>query len=172
MIDGRMIQAEIPHLRRYARALVRERETADDLVQDTLERAWRKRALWRPHGRLRSWLFRILYRLYLDRRPHLQRTRHKLIPLDDLTADLPGEANLYHTSLHCRDVFRAIDRLSPSHRAILLLVAIEQPSYAEGARVLGVRVGTFRSRLSRARDSLDQELSEASSPTLDREAGA
>lgn len=163
-----MIQAEIPHLRRYALALVRHRELADDLVQDTMERAWRKRALWQPHGRLRSWLFRILYRLYLDRRPQLQRTHHNLISLDDAGFDLPDRVAAAHGSLHCRDVFRLMEQLSVSHRAILLLVAIEQPSYKEGARILGVRVGTFRSRLARARDNLAEQMASDERPAFDQ----
>jgi RNA polymerase sigma-70 factor (ECF subfamily) len=170
VINGRMIEAEIPHLRRYARALVREREAADDLVQDTLERAWRKRHLWQPSGRLRSWLFRILYRLYLDCRPRRQQAHHKLIALEDMVTDVPSKNAPQQVSLHCRDVLQAIDRLSEKHRAVLLLVALEQPSYHEGARMLGLRVGTFRSRLSRARDSLNEQLAAEQTPVSDREA--
>lgn len=164
MIDGRMIEAEIPHLRRYARALTRgQREAADDLVQDTLERAWRKRHLWRPSGRLRSWLFRILYRRFLDSRPSAHKAPDKLITLEDVWYELPGTAAAQETSLHCRDVLQAIDRLPEKQRSILLLAAIEQPGYRDGAHMLGIKVGTFRSRLSRAREQLDQELE--SSPT-------
>lgn len=155
-----MIEAEIPHLRRYARALVGEREAADDLVQDTLERAWRKRHLWRPSGRLRGWLFRMLYRLYLDARPRSARRHEKLISLDALRAELPARTRADPARLYCRDVLNAIDALPPRQRAILLLVALEQPSYQEGARMLGLRVGTFRSRLSRARARLDARLAD------------
>lgn len=159
MIDDHMIEAEIPHLRRYARALLRgEREAADDLVQDTLERAWRKRNLWRPSGRLRSWLFRILYRCYLDRRPSPQRASQKLIRLDDAHHELPHVHDQQETALHFRDILQAIDRLPETQRAILLLVALEQPSYRDGARMLGIQVGTFRSRLSRAREYLNEQL--------------
>ncbi|ROO28360.1 RNA polymerase subunit sigma-24 [Salinisphaera orenii MK-B5] len=168
MIDPDMIDAEIPHLRRYARALVREREAADDLVQDTLERAWRKRVQWRPTGRLRSWLFRMLYRLYLDRRPQLQRAHRNLIALDDVRP--PAAAGMdTDAALHCREVMAAIDALPEKQRAILLLVALEQPSYREGARALGLRVGTFRSRLSRAREQLNERLVSAAEPTPTRE---
>lgn len=159
-----MIEAEIPHLRRYARALMRgEREAADDLVQDTLERAWRKRWLWRPTGRLRSWLFRILYRLYLDRRPQLQRAHRNLITLDAMRDTLSRPAS-HDVSLHCRDVIEIIDSLPQTQRAVLILMAVEQPSYVEAAAMLGIRVGTFRSRLSRAREMLGARL-EASQPS-------
>lgn len=160
MIDDRMIEAEIPHLRRYARALLRgEQEAADDLVQDTLERAWRKRNLWRPSGRLRSWLFRILYRCYLDRRPSPRRqASQKLIRLDDAQHELPSIQGQQETALHLQDLLQAIDRLPETQRAILLLVALEQPSYRDGARMLGIQVGTFRSRLSRAREYLSEQL--------------
>lgn len=171
LIDADMIEAEIPHLRRYARALVREREAADDLVQDALERAWRKRFLWRPSGRLRSWLFRILYRLYLDRRPRLLRAHHNLIALDDIRVQLSGHMASHSMSLHCQDVLRAIDELSKEHRAILLLVAMEQPGYQEGAHMLGIPVGTYRSRLSRARKCLDDRLVADATPVADPEAG-
>lgn len=165
-----MIEAEVPHLRRYARALVRDREAADDLVQDTLERAWRKRHLWRPHGRLRSWLFRVLYRLYLDGYPTPTRNRDKLIALDAITLE-PSDRGASNTlELHCRDVLTAMDALSAEHRAILMLAALEQPSYRDGARMLGIRVGTFRSRLSRARQHLNAVLSEGNTSDTAEEA--
>lgn len=163
-----MIDGEIPHLRRYARALVREPEAADDLVQDTLERAWRKRRLWRPTGRLRSWLFRILYRLYLDRRPRLRRAHHNLIALDAVRPPVgPGAAA--DRTLHCHEVLAVIDELPEKQRAILLLMALEQPSYQDGARMLGIAVGTFRSRLSRARVQLESRLLEPVTPAASNE---
>lgn len=159
MINERMIEAEIPHLRRYARALLRgEREAADDLVQDTLERAWRKRSLWRPSGRLRSWLFRILYHCYLDRRPSPRQASQKLTRLEDVYHELPSTQDQQESELHVRDILQAIDQLPETQRAILLLVALEQPSYREGARMLGIQTGTFRSRLSRAREYLSEQL--------------
>lgn len=173
MIDPGMIEAEIPHLRRYARALTGgQREAADDLVQDTLERAWRKRHLWRPSGRLRSWLFRILYRQFLDSRPSSRQKSDKLITLDDVWYEMPGTRPLQEVSLHCRDVMQAIDRLPERQRSILLLVAIEQPDYREGARMLGIKLGTFRSRLYRARERLDQELNVGDPASTTRDSNA
>ncbi|MES1926850.1 RNA polymerase sigma factor [Salinisphaera sp. T31B1] len=169
MIQAHMIEAEIPHLRRYARSLLRgHRESADDLVQDTLERAWSKRWLWRPSGRLRSWLFRILYRLYLDRMPVVTAAHGNLIALDAIREPVCGRARPDST-LHCRDVLDAIDALPDTQRAVLLLVAVEQPSYSEGAAMLGIRVGTYRSRLSRAREMLGERLELRPSPLSAKE---
>lgn len=156
MLEER-IAAETPHLRRYARALTRDREAADDLVQDTLERALRKRNLWRPSGRLRSWLFRMLYRLYLNQRPRQRRERDKVVPLALVRHEL-GRPCAHDAELHCRDVMQVVDELPRGQRDVLLLVALEQPSYADGARMLGLAVGTFRSRLSRARRELRRRM--------------
>ena len=158
------LAAEIPHLRRYARALTRERESADDLVQDTLERALRKRYLWRPTGRLRSWLFRMLYRLYLNQRPRRRREDEKVVALEDVRHQL-GRPPSHDEQLHWRDVMQAVDEMPEDQRAVLILVALEHPSYVDGARMLGIAVGTFRSRLSRARRELRQRVA-ARNPAL------
>lgn len=164
------IAAEIPHLRRYARALTRDREAADDLVQDTLERALRKRYLWRPTGRLRSWLFRMLYGLYLNQRPRQCRERDNVVPLEMVRYQL-GQPSTYDVELHCRDVMQAVDELPQGQRDVLLLMALEQPSYADGARMLGLAVGTFRSRLSRGRWELLQRMSTRYETAKSRGAG-
>lgn len=166
MLEDR-IAAETPHLRRYARALTRNREAADDLVQDTLERALRKRHLWRPSGRLRSWLFRMLYRLYLNQRPRQHRERDNVVALEMVQHQL-GQSSAYDEELHCRDVMQVIDELPQSQRDVLLLMALEQPDYADGARMLGLAVGTFRSRLSRGRRELRQRMSERQSTAKSR----
>lgn len=158
MLEDR-IAAEIPHLRRYARALVRDRESADDLVQDTLERALRKHHLWRPTGRLRSWLFRILYRLYLNQ-DRARRKSSKVVPLNSVAPPRALIAS-HDLGMHCRDVVEMLDTMPRDQRAILMLVALEQPGYKEGARILGIPVGTYRSRLSRARVSLRNHLAQA-----------
>lgn len=164
------IAAEIPHLRRYARALTRNWEAADDLVQDTLERALRKRYLWRPTGRLRGWLFRILYRLYQNRRPRQRRERDNVVPLETIPQQ-PGRLSAHHAELHCRDVMQAVDALPQGQRDVLLLMALEQPSYVSGARMLGLSVGTFRSRLSRGRQELRRRLSLRYETAKSRRAG-
>jgi RNA polymerase sigma-70 factor (ECF subfamily) len=138
------IQAAIPALRRYARALTREREAADDLVQDTLVRALRSEHLFHG-GEIRNWLFTILINLNRNRLRTLSR-RPQYAPLED--ADAPDTAV---PEAGGRDVARALAALADDQRATLLLVALEGLSYREVAEVQGVAIGTVMSRLARAR---------------------
>lgn len=152
---------QVPHLRRYARALCGDSFTAEDLVQDCLERALRKRHLWRPHGRMRAWLFRILYRLYLNERASARMRRETVTP--DAGASLVTAAS-QEAYAQCHDVLAVIDGLPPEQRAALLLIALEGPSYREAARILGINVGTLRSRLSRAREEVRRRCGEHELP--------
>ena len=138
------IQAAIPALRRYARALTREREAADDLVQDTLVRALRSEHLFHG-GEIRNWLFTILINLNRNRLRTLSR-RPQYAPLED--ADAPDTAV---PEAGGRDVARALAALADDQRATLLLVALEGLSYREVANIQGVPIGTVMSRLARAR---------------------
>lgn len=148
-----MLAQEVPHLRRYARSLVGDPDSADDLVQDCLERALRKRRLWSPSGRLRSWLFRMLYRLFLNR---CKRQRLERRTLERETAAAAGRTapSTVDDRQEARDVIRALERLPAPQRAAITLVALENVNYEEAAWILGVRVGTVRSRLSRGREAL------------------
>jgi RNA polymerase sigma-70 factor (ECF subfamily) len=139
----------IPRLRRYARALVGDRSAADDLVQDTLERAWAKFHLYRAGTDLRAWLFTVMHNV------HVNRVR-ALRPTDALTDELPEAAQraAQGDSLMVRDLDRALARLPDEQRAVLLLVALEDMSYEDAARALGIPIGTVMSRLSRARERL------------------
>ena len=138
------VQAAIPALRRYARALTRDAEMADDLVQDTLVRALRSEHLFQG-DEVRSWLYTIMTNLNRNRRRALAR-RPVLMPLgDDDVADGSGP----HTGL--RDIERALASLGEDQRAALLLVTLEGLSYRETAEVQGVAIGTVMSRLARAR---------------------
>jgi RNA polymerase sigma factor (sigma-70 family) len=153
-----LLQVEplIPALRRYARALVRNRATADDLVQDCLERAvsrWQQRR----DGDVRAWLFAILHNLAVDQfRKTTARGRH--VPIDETNEDNFGEAAAQEHRLMCQDALNKLARLPEEQRAVLLLVAVEDLSYADAAKVLNVPVGTVMSRLSRARERLQQEI--------------
>lgn len=146
------IEACVPALRRYARALTRDAERADDLVQDCLERAIRKRGLWRPTGPLRAWLFRILLNTY---RNDLRRDRRAplSLPIDALPGEPPSPAG-QPGRLALADTARALDKLTDEQREALLLVAIEGLSYAEAASALGIPLGTLMSRIARARETL------------------
>lgn len=142
---------QIPRLRRYARALTHDASWADDLVQDTLERALRRRWLFRLNTNLTAWLLTMLYRLYLNEAP---RRRIVAVPLDEV----PEPATHGDPGMRL-DMQRALARLSPEHRAVIVLVGLEQLSYKEVAEVLDVPIGTVMSRLARAREQLRQMMS-------------
>lgn len=144
---------QIPRLRRYARALTHDATWADDLVQDTLERALRRRWLFRINSNLTAWLFTMLYRLYLN-----DALRHRIVVAADEDAAepaAPGDPGLQ------LDMQRALARLSAEHRAVIVLVGLEQLSYKEAAEVLNLPLGTVMSRLARAREQLRVLLSGA-----------
>lgn len=145
------IESCIPALRRYAHALVRDREGAEDLVQDCLERALARRSHWRGDGPVRAWLFRILLNRFRDSRRGAAAQAH-LVPLD-ATVELKQSGG-QEEHLDLREVQSAICRLPPDQRAALLLVALEGMSLSEAARVLDIPEGTLASRLGRARSAL------------------
>jgi RNA polymerase sigma-70 factor (ECF subfamily) len=141
----------IPRLRRYARALTGERFAADDLVQDTLERAWTKAALWRPGSDLRAWLFTVMHNVYVNQ--VRARAAQPLPGHEDEAMNLPDRPR-QSDLLEVRDLDVALTRLPDEQREVLLLVGLEQLSYEEAARALGIPIGTVMSRLSRARERL------------------
>jgi len=147
-----LIAREIPHLRRYALALLRDPDAADDLVQDCLERALRKRHLWRRCGSMRSWLFRILYTVFLNTKK--TRWREKLtVPLEAIELTL-GASPRQEKYVECGDIAKALAQLPDQQYAAIILIALEGLSYDEAAWILGVPIGTLRSRLSRGRETL------------------
>jgi RNA polymerase sigma-70 factor (ECF subfamily) len=148
------IVAEIPRLRRYARALTGDAVRADDLVQDTLERALGKWALWRP-GNLRAWLFSIMHNLFVN----LARSPRVVdYPGDEALPELPTREH-QGDALELRDLTRSLAKLPEEQREVLLLVSLEDLSYEDAAKVLGVPIGTVMSRLSRGRERLRALLS-------------
>jgi RNA polymerase sigma factor (sigma-70 family) len=149
-VDSRALLGELPRLRRYARALVGERAAADDLVQDTLERAWSRLAQWRPGSDLRAWLFSIMHNLRVDqlRRPSL------VVQSGDGEVPEVAMRATQSDSLEVGDLGAALERLPEEQRAVLLLVALEEMSYEEVASTLGIPVGTVMSRLARGRERL------------------
>jgi RNA polymerase sigma-70 factor, ECF subfamily len=137
------VEAAIPALRRYARALTRDAETADDIVQDTLVRALRSEHLFHG-GDVRAWLYTILTNLNRNRLRTLSR-RPTLTPIKD------GDAAITGPDAGSRDIARALDDLAEEQRTALLLVVLEGLTYREVAEVQGVPIGTVMSRLARAR---------------------
>lgn len=149
-----LLAAEIPHLRRYARALTGDVHQADDLVQDCLERAIRKRRLWLGRGSIRSWAFKILYHEYVSRRRLLRERAVKVDIENETIAEPPRQL----AAVHCGEIMQAVARLPDDHRAAVTLVALEDFAYDDAARILGVPIGTLRSRLSRGRAALREVL--------------
>jgi RNA polymerase sigma-70 factor (ECF subfamily) len=149
MSDAPSLIALIPRLRRYARALVGERAAADDLVQDTLERAWTKLHLYREGTDLRAWLFTVMHNVHVNQ----VRAARPTAALDEDMPELAQRA-VQGDALLVRDLERAIAALPAAQREVLLLVALEDLSYDETARVLGIPIGTVMSRLARAREKV------------------
>lgn len=146
------IEASIPALRRFARALMRDRDRADDLVQDCLERAVAKRHQWRGDGPVQAWLFRILLNRYRDL--HRRSPDHvHLVAIEDLTVE-PAQGGGQEQGLALREVQDAIARLPLDQREVLLIVALEGKSFNEAASLLDIPKGTLMSRLARGRATL------------------
>lgn len=150
-MDYEQVLPYIPNLRRYARALVGDRDSADDLVQDTLERAVRKFHLWRP-GDLRAWLFSIMHNVFVN-----QLKARRISPTEEVDENLAAPGNPV-SSTDLRDIERALAKLPAEQREVLLLVGLEEMSYEQVSRALGVPMGTVMSRVSRARDKLRRHL--------------
>jgi RNA polymerase sigma-70 factor, ECF subfamily len=149
---ARLIEAEIPRLRRYARALTRDVSRADDLIQNCLIRAVTKQHLWQPGTDLRAWLFTILHNQHVNdvRRAVREGTS---VAVDEAISIMPVGPNAL-ASLELRDLETALGKLAHEQRQVILLVGLEGMSYDEVASILEVPVGTVRSRLSRGRDQL------------------
>lgn len=159
-MDSRAIVAELPRLRRYARAMLGDRAAADDLVQDTLERAWSRITQWRAGSDLRAWLFGIMHNLHVDQ---LRRGSLPTHSLDDDACEVPTRAT-QTDRLEVMDLESALRQLPDEQREVLLLVALEEMSYADIAAALGIPIGTVMSRLSRGRERLRQVM-EGRQPT-------
>ena len=154
------IEACIPALRRYAAALLRDRQDADDLVHECLVRALDKLHTRREDADVRAWLFAIMHNLFISqlrrRKARAAANRRDETHKIDLAIRPDQES-----SLQWRDLLRALNRLPEEQRIVILLVSVEDLNYAEAAQVLGVPIGTVMSRLSRGRERLRQMLEEA-----------
>ena len=161
---AQLLETEIPRLRRYARALTRDASRADDLVQNCLLRAVAKQHLWQPGTDLRAWLFTILHNQNVN---DVRRSVREgvAVPVEDVAPVLTATANV-EASLQLRDLDRAIASLPAEQRQVILLVGLEGMRYEEVASILGIPIGTVRSRLSRGRDML-RELMDVKDTSVD-----
>jgi RNA polymerase sigma-70 factor (ECF subfamily) len=149
---AQLLETEIPRLRRYARALTRDAARADDLVQSCLVRAIAKAHLWQPGTDLRAWLFTILHNQHVN---EIRRSVREgvSVAVEDVAPILTVAPNAT-SSLQLRDLERAINILPEEQRQVILLVGLEGMRYEDVAAILGIPIGTVRSRLSRGRDML------------------
>lgn len=162
----RLVIEQIPHLRRYARALVGRSDRADDLVQDCLERAWSRLGLWRRDGNMRAWLFTIMHNLNANAvRAAKRRPRHDSI--DDALPHASTPAT-QEQRLELSALSNALRALPEEQRAVVLLVGLEQFRYDEVATVLDLPIGTVMSRLHRGRERLRRALAGEVAPVLRR----
>ena len=157
---------EVPRLRRYAIALLTERSRADDLVQDTLERALGRLHLWQDGTDMRRWLFTIMHNLHVNavRRSIRRGTEAALDDAGDRLVQLPSQTD----AIAVRDLGRALQALPTEQVEVLVLVALEGMAYREVAQVLDIPLGTVMSRLSRARQALRRYLDGEEAPALRR----
>lgn len=171
MIDdfGQSLINLLPNLRRFALSLCRSRDVADDLVQQTCQKALANRERFDPDTRLDAWLFRILRNSWIDQ-TRRYKTEGTKVDIDD-AHDLSGPQGSMATEhrLMLGQTFAEIERLPDDQREVLVLVCVEELSYKETADVLDVPIGTVMSRLARARKKLSERLGINDAP--DRSAG-
>jgi RNA polymerase sigma-70 factor, ECF subfamily len=150
---GRLVEAEIPGLRRYARALTLDLIRADDLVQSCLMRAFAKQHLWQPGTHLRGWLFTLLHNQHVNEVRRSVREVETVSIEDAAPSVLTIQSNAID-ALRLRDLERALGKLAPEQRQVILLVGLEGMCYETVASTLDIPIGTVRSRLSRGRAQL------------------
>ena len=159
--------AALPRLRRYARVLTGDLNRADDLVQDTLARAWEKRRLWQPGSDLRAWLFTIMHNVHVNQFAVRRREQSESsLDADDGPVagwEIPVRA-VQSDRVELAEVFAQMGRLPVEQREVLILAAVEELCYEEIARVQCVPIGTVMSRLNRAREKLRRMCEVSPSP--------
>jgi len=145
----------VPALRRYAWSLLRSPDDADDLVHDCLVRALDKLGTRREDADIRAWLFTIMHNLFVSQYRR-GKTRPAAESLDETHESAGSLRPSQEDGLHWRDLLRGLERLPEEQRSVVLLVSVEDLSYAQTAAVLGVPIGTVMSRLARGREKLRQ----------------
>lgn len=150
------MEACIPALRRYAGTLLRNRQEVDDLVHDCLVRALDRLHTQRGDLQMRPWLFAIMHNLYVSR-VRQKRTRGEPEPLDTVAEDRFGIGARQEQQVHAREIMAVVQTLPEDLRSVLLLVTVEDLTYADVAKILNIPIGTVMSRLSRARERVRRE---------------
>jgi RNA polymerase sigma-70 factor (ECF subfamily) len=152
---GEALIAAIPNLRAFAHSLSGDGQLSNDLVQETLLKAWAHKDSFVPDSNLKAWLFTILRNTYFT---HYRKSQREELDEDHaaMNASVPATQLM---QLEFEDMRRALMRLSPDHREALLLITAEGFSYEDAARVCGCAVGTMKSRVNRARSRLVEETS-------------
>jgi len=161
------LAAELPHLRRFARALTGDAALADDVVQDCIERALTKSHLYDPARPLRAWLYAILRNLFIS---GLRRDGRSAVvkSVDELVENEGAVPAAQEERLSVALISDALNLLPPQQREVIVLVALEEMSYRDVAEIVGVPIGTVMSRLSRARNALQQILEDRGQTVLRR----
>jgi RNA polymerase sigma-70 factor (ECF subfamily) len=162
-----LIESEIPKLKRYAAALFRDRDGADDLVQDTILRALEKSHLWQPGTNFRAWVFTLMHNIYVNNVRRSVRSGSK-VNLDHVN---PSTAPAQIWSLMMRDLKRGLVRLPEEQRSILWSIGVNGMKYEEAAQAYSTPIGTIRSRLSRARQALNAILQGEGDEAADDQGG-
>jgi len=163
---SQLIVEQIPHLRRYALALLGDSERADDLVQDCLERAWSRFHLFREDGNLRAWLFTIMHNLNANAARRASR-RPRTVPFEHDRHAMPVSGN-QEDRVAVAALSRALEDIPLEQREVVLLVGLEQMTYEEVARILDIPVGTVMSRLHRGRERLRNAYDGQAGPSIRR----
>jgi RNA polymerase sigma-70 factor (ECF subfamily) len=149
------LAGSVPRLRAFAISLTRDVSRADDLVQDTILKAWSNMDKFDPATNLDAWLFTILRNTFYS---SLRKTRREVQDPDGIHAATLSEKPAHDSRLAFKDFQRAFDLLSPEHREVLILVGASGFSCEEASSMMGVAVGTVKSRASRARKRLAELL--------------
>lgn len=145
----------LPNLRAFARSLCGSSDWADDLVQETILRAWANRQSYQPGSNLKAWLFTILRNYFYN---EVRKRRRSIELHNDQAALEVGVAEAQPTNLHLQDLARALEDLSQDQREALVLVSVDGFSYEEAARICACAIGTVKSRVARARRELESKL--------------
>jgi len=158
------LMTELPHLMRYSRALTRDADAADDLLQDCVSRALSKLHLFKQGTNMRAWAFTVMHNIHAQNMRRLGRRMDKT-SLEPEMEERHGTDASQMDTMALRDLDRALGRLTDDQRAVVLLVGLEDMSYAETAEILEIPVGTVMSRLARGRERL-KKIMDGQEPML------